>query len=361
MTQQLMTLKDLKTDLDKYASQSWGGALPSHVDPMYFSRVAYTYVAQNPRLLQCDKQSLYSSFMTLAQLGLAPEGVLGQAYIVPFKGKAQPIVGYKGLITLARNSGEISTISARTVYENDKFAYEYGLEEKLVHVPADGMRGAMKYVYAIAKYRDGGHNFVVLSKADVDKIRDQSEGWKAYKSKKIQDNPWATSYEAMAEKTAIRKLNNVLPKSVQRAVALEEGFDRGKSTYIRDGQVEESDLETDLQANTTGNLNKRFAGKDKEPIELAETVPDAPPEEPPALTLEQQFSDYLFEISTPINVAIKKAHMEEQSPLDLEAYAAEFIKEKKGGLTLALLDAIFTEPSKFIAELVPYIAFRLQK
>jgi hypothetical protein len=38
-------------------------------------------------------------------LGLEVDGVTGQAYLIPFKGKAQLVVGYKGYNTLAARSG----------------------------------------------------------------------------------------------------------------------------------------------------------------------------------------------------------------------------------------------------------------
>ena len=48
------------------------------------------------------------------------------------------IVGYKGLIKLARQSGEIKSIRARVVYADDTFQVEYGLRETITHVPKLG-------------------------------------------------------------------------------------------------------------------------------------------------------------------------------------------------------------------------------
>ncbi|MDK4605731.1 recombinase RecT, partial [Kingella kingae] len=70
------------------------------------------------------------------------------------------IIGYRGMIDLARRSGQIISLSARAVYENDEFSYEYGLHEDLKHKPyEDGDSGALTHVYAVAKLKDGGVQF----------------------------------------------------------------------------------------------------------------------------------------------------------------------------------------------------------
>src|SRR5581483_7497984 len=122
-------------------------ALPRHLTAERLLRVAMTAVQNTPKLLECDRTSLYAAVMTCAQLGLEPDGVLGQAYLVPFAGRVQFIPGYKGLITLARNSGDVVSISAHEVCKNDRFFYSFGLNERCEHVPADGDRGEVTHFY----------------------------------------------------------------------------------------------------------------------------------------------------------------------------------------------------------------------
>lgn len=71
-----------------------------------------------PKLLECDRQSLFNSAMSAAVLGLEVDGVTGQAYLIPFKGRAQLVVGYKGYNTLAARSG--ITITGAVVREGDE-------------------------------------------------------------------------------------------------------------------------------------------------------------------------------------------------------------------------------------------------
>ncbi|MCH8136903.1 MAG: recombinase RecT, partial [Proteobacteria bacterium] len=207
-------------------------ALPKHLTPDRLLRVTMTAIQNNPKLLDCDRTSLFAAVMTSAQLGLEPDGVLGQAYLVPYAGKVQFIPGYKGYLQLARQSGEISTIQAHEVCANDQFDYAYGLNERLDHVPADGDRGEITHFYAYAKYKDGGHIFEVMTRADVDAVRDNAQAYKAFKAKKIKSTPWVDHYIQMGRKTAIRRLANYLPLSVQRAAVLDAAYEQGKFATI---------------------------------------------------------------------------------------------------------------------------------
>lgn len=243
-------------------------------------RVVMTAVQNTPKLLECDRTSLYAAVTTCAQLGLEPDGVLGQAYLVPFKGRVQFIPGYKGYLTLARNSGEVSSIQAYAVREGDEFSYSYGLEEHLRHVPAeDNEDSPITHFYAYAKFKDGGHVFEVLTRAKVDRIRDKSEGYQAFKANKIKSNPWHDHYEQMGRKTAIRRLANYLPMSVQRAAALDAAYDAGKHARTDDfgdvvieGEAHEVEPEQQAEngADKVASKLDALAGDDEPPAKQEE-------------------------------------------------------------------------------------------
>ncbi|PRS02343.1 recombinase RecT [Bacillus atrophaeus] len=196
-------------------------ALPDHVKPDRLARIALTTIRTNPALLECTVPSLLGAVMQSAQLGLEP-GLIGHCYFVPFwnnkekRRDVQFIIGYKGMIDLARRSGHIESIYAHAVYEADEFDYELGLHPKLVHKPATGQRGEITHVYAVAHFKDGGYQFEVFSKEDIEKTRQRS---------KSKDNgPWKTDYEEMAKKTVIRRMWKYLPISIeiQNQVAQDE-------------------------------------------------------------------------------------------------------------------------------------------
>ena len=199
-------------------------AMPKHMTADRMMRIALTEIRKVPALGKCNVESFMGSIMQCAQLGLEPGSALGHAYLLPFgsgkasdgKANCQLIIGYRGMIDLARRSGQIVSLTARTVHENDTFAYEFGLEETMTHKPAEGERGKITHVYAVAKLKGGGIQFDVMSKADVDKVKSQSKAGSS--------GPWVTHYDEMAKKTVIRRLFKYLPVSIemQTAVSLDE-------------------------------------------------------------------------------------------------------------------------------------------
>lgn len=181
-------------------------ALPKHMDADRLGRIALTTIRTTPKLLECNVPSLMGAVMQAAQLGLEP-GLIGHCYIIPYGKEATFIIGYKGMIDLARRSGQIQNIYAHAVYENDDFEYELGLEPKLVHKPATSSRGKIQYVYAVAHFKDGGYQFEVMDMEEIEKRRKRS--------KASRNGPWVTDFEEMAKKTVIRHMWKYLPISVE--------------------------------------------------------------------------------------------------------------------------------------------------
>lgn len=185
-------------------------ALPKVITAERFTRMALTAVSSNPKLADCTPKSFMGALMQAAQLGLEPNTPLGQAYLIPYRNKGvmevQYQTGYKGLIELAHRSGQFKNIEAHTVFKNDTFEYEYGLEPKLVHKPALKDRGGIIAFYAVFTLVNGGFGFEVMSKEDVDAhAKKYSQGFNSSYS------PWKTSYESMAKKTVLKQLLKYAP------------------------------------------------------------------------------------------------------------------------------------------------------
>ena len=203
--------------------------MPKILNADRFLRVAVSELAKTPKLLECTPASLLGALMQCAQFGLEPSSILGHAYLVPFRNnkkggiyEVQLIPGYKGLMTLARRSGELSVIDAHEVRAGDQFDYAYGTDPKLTHKPAKSGRGEVEYYYAVARMKDGGVQFVVMSVEDV-------QEHKARFSRSAENGPWVDNKEEMAKKTCLRKLCKYIPASVelQKAVMLDELSESG--------------------------------------------------------------------------------------------------------------------------------------
>lgn len=192
-------------------------AMPRGAEASQLVRDALTCVRQTPQLADCEPATVFGALMTCAQLGLRP-GVLGHAWLLPFRNKgalqAQLVVGYQGMVELAHRSGQIKSLIARTVYANDTFDVDYGLEDKLVHKPSmRGDKGKAIAYYAVAKFNTGGHAFYVMS-------HDEMLAYKA-KNTKAKFGPWVDHFEQMAHKTCVRQLAKWMPKSTEMAVAVD--------------------------------------------------------------------------------------------------------------------------------------------
>lgn len=209
-------------------------AMPRGAEAKQLVRDALTLIRSNDKLGECDAQSVLGALMTCAQLGLRP-GVLGQAWVLPFRDwrsrsyKAQLVIGYQGLVELAHRSGRVASLIARTVYENDEFYVDYGLNEKLEHRPTwDGDRGEAIGYYAIVKMTNGGHAFVTMSKREAEQHRDAHAMARKNPGKPNEEvvGPWRDHFDAMAMKTCVIKLAKWMPRStdLDLAVQADEGI-----------------------------------------------------------------------------------------------------------------------------------------
>jgi recombination protein RecT len=253
--------------------------LPKHLTPERMTRIAMTELRKTPKLQECDPMSFIAAIMQASQLGLEP-GILGSCYLIPFNnnktGKVECtfMPGYRGFLDLARRSGQIVSLVARSVFENDVFEYEFGLKENITHKPAMDDRGELKAVYAVAILKDGGHQFEVMSKRDVDEIRKSS--------KSANNGPWVTHFEEMAKKTVLRKLFKWLPCSVemQKAVSLDELQEAGNQN-IKAAASEEFDMDFVIEGEVSPEQAKEdlkdLINKNKEKAvdpETGEILPD---------------------------------------------------------------------------------------
>lgn len=269
---QLVTHKDrvanIRDLLDRMKAQI-AKAAPRHLTEDRLSRVFMTSIQRTPKLAECTLESLFGCLMTCTQLGLEPDSVSGQAHLIPYKDECTLIVGYKGLMRLARQSPDVLTIDVpQVVYSKDVYEFERGATPKLVHKPCQSPdRGDIVAFYVVAHLRDGQTAFEWMWKHEVDKVRDATYSVKSGKS-----TPWKTDYEAMGLKTVVRRLCKWLPSEseLQTAVSLDERADAGVSQDIDFVDISaESKPAPASQPTTVGDLTKKLTEEQEpKPTEL---------------------------------------------------------------------------------------------
>src|SRR5262245_50669564 len=213
----LMVLEQQMQPLPPRFSQVLGGIMPVE----RLMRTVMISVERLPKLLECDRQSIFNAAMSAACLGLEVDGVTGQGYLIPFKGKAQLVIGYKGYNTLAARSG--ITITGAVVREGDAFDFDKG-EGWITHKPKLGEPGRRIIgAWAKAAAKRGAAVIEVIGIDELMAVKANSPGAKR------NDSPWndpAIGFPAMCEKTAKRRLARSLPLNVmQYAARLDEAVD----------------------------------------------------------------------------------------------------------------------------------------
>lgn len=217
--------------IDQEMQDQFAIALPKALTPERFTRIVLTECRKNPALVKTTKESFFGAVMQCAQLGLEPGSALGQCYLIPYGASCNLIIGYRGMIELARRSGQIVSINAFVVREKDEFSYELGLHPDIKHKPSPLVeRGEVKYVYAVAVLKGGSIQFEVMSRAEVEAVRTSSKA--GYKK----GTPWMNHWNEMAKKTVVRRLFKYLPISIEAASAMEvdEKTDQGETLTQKD-------------------------------------------------------------------------------------------------------------------------------
>ena len=213
----------LKSDQFKTAVAA---ALPKHLTPDRFVRVALNAFMRTPKLAECTQESVFRCMLDLSALGLEADG--RRAHLIPFKRnikeaggwrsqmECQLIVDYKGLVELAYRSGTISNIHADKVCENDEFDYDRGLLTRH-RIDFRAPRGPAYAYYARVVFKDGTDIAEVMTVEEVEAIRKRS--------KSANDGPWVTDFDEMAKKTVFRRLSKWLTLSSEFRDALEKDDD----------------------------------------------------------------------------------------------------------------------------------------
>ncbi len=196
--------------------------LPSHIDPAKFQRVAMTAIQQDPALLDADRASLFTALTKAATDGLLPDKREGALTVANTKVKRDgrdvyiPMVVWMpmvaGIVKKVRQSGEVSKMIAKAVYEKDTFDVLFGDDDRIFHKPfMDGHPGKMVGAYSIVHLKDGSIT------------RDFMPMWRIEKAKaaaKIK-YVWDAWPDEMAIKTVIRHHAKLLPQSTDIEAAFE--------------------------------------------------------------------------------------------------------------------------------------------
>jgi recombination protein RecT len=204
-------------------------ALPRHMTAERLAQVVGTLVYRTPKLQECDPLSILASVKQAASLGLDLAPNMMEAYLIPRWNKNtksnectfQP--GYRGLLKLALQSGEIASVRTALVREGDAFLCRWTPDLEFLHEPVHGARGgAITHVYSYAKLKNGERLVEVMDADEIEAFHQRSEGYRTAQAKGwAETGPWVTDWPEMARKTVLKRHCKSLPRSLELAAAIE--------------------------------------------------------------------------------------------------------------------------------------------
>ena len=188
---------------------------------------AIVNMANDGNLRNCSVESIVNTAMQIVQIGLHPNKLFGQAYVVPYKGVAQLQIGYKGLISLGyRNGWKFRAVS---VYTCDRFKQNFGgIKDEIIFDPnyderdetsASWVFANLKGVLVYAVDKQGAEFSEFVSKKKLEQLRTTSPN----QNKEGLSGTWANWAEEMYKAKAIKHVASRLPINDSLAEALSLG------------------------------------------------------------------------------------------------------------------------------------------
>jgi len=242
MSGELVDYKEKQTSLqktlDKWEPYMTSNLCPAHVSAPRIIGAVVMAARSNPKLLDCPETSVLRTVIQCCQYGLEPDTPLQQCHILVYSKEAKLIVGYRGLIALAYNTGLVAGITAIPVYMNERFEYRMTAQGAVLdHVPMlEGDKGGFRAVYCMIKLVDAQADVIiqVMSKEQVDHIMMKSPSRNSDKS------PWKQDYDQMAIKTVIKRALKYMPLSPEKAERLMSAVAHDNAVDIGQKSIDET-------------------------------------------------------------------------------------------------------------------------
>lgn len=265
-------IQTLKTQLTSYEAKVLPDLLEKHnISVSQFVQVVLSEIKKSEKLLQAfmeNPSSMFASILAGAEIGLIPSDMIGEFYLIPrnlkqsdgkYKMSVTPLIGYKGLHNILLRSGDVARIHTEVVYEGDVFEPIYGLEPNIIHKPNfDVPRSAdkIKYAYAVAKMKSGEYQFAVMTRAEIETIKNLSKiPNDLYFNDKMGINRW------MERKCVLIQLSKMLPKDYysKKAISMDNMLEGGGMLTLDENNqikvVEGTPIKPTRYRNIYGTLN----------------------------------------------------------------------------------------------------------
>lgn len=208
-------------------------ALPAHLSADRMIRLALTQFSQNAELAKCDALSIFASVIVGSQLGLEI-GIMGQGYLVPYKGRCTFVPGWQGLVDLVTRSGRASVYTG-VIYKDQKYTFTDGARRDLVIHNESELDDELDITHVYAIGWVSGAQMPVVELWPISKVKRHRDRFN-----KVGDKHYSfRNFEMYARKVPLLQVIKYLPKSVElsNALALDRASEEGRNLTIDGDQL----------------------------------------------------------------------------------------------------------------------------
>lgn len=228
-----------------------------------------TVVSQNQALANCDPATVLSAGLLAQTLNLSLAPTLGYAYAIPYGGKAQFQIGWKGLVQLAQRSNQYARLGVRPVHKGEYIGQDEMGDDTFKFDHAFDNEEIIGY-YAYFELVNGFKKTVYWTKEMIEKhAKKYSQAYRNGKSTK-----WNDEFDAMAMKTVLKQL---LSKWGPMSTEMITAFKADQAVINADGSYKYVDTEEESSTKSTVKLDNVVmeAEETEEEQAVEEKFPDA--------------------------------------------------------------------------------------
>jgi phage RecT family recombinase len=198
-------------------------------------------ISKNPKIMECNSESILFSVAAVALTGLSLNPVLGFTHLVPRNGVCTLVVDYKGMTEVLYRGGRIKLMDCGVVWrsEESNLDFQEGIngyvKKKRLLTRPDG--DVIVMAYSIAVFDDGTTHCHVLDKQQLDARAKVASTDAVYKA-------WPVE---MAQKAAIRSHYKYLPKTEETNNLMEVVDKELQYTYDVNAREDIKELPASIQ------------------------------------------------------------------------------------------------------------------
>ena len=226
----------------------------------------------NNLLKKADPNTVLAAAATAASLDLPINQNLGFAWIVPYKGKAQFQMGWKGFVQLALRTGQYQALNVIEVYKNQLNSFNTLTEEIDADFTIEGEGEIIAYV-SYMRLNNGFSKTTLWSKEKV--VKHAKKYSQAYGT---QHSPWTSpdTFHSMAKKTVLKNMLSkygIMSIEIEKAITTDQAvLNENQTNYIDNSRIIDIDNQNIIEENSRIQSHIVAAKTQKQLRDLEDTL-----------------------------------------------------------------------------------------